>query len=1159
MPEGRLQKAGILLIAASVLLCGCGGPDGSALIDAGPLPDAALTPLARLTPSIETPRPLADDVPDDPAVKELLAAGRRHLKNQLHAAAVQSLTEAVALAPDSVAVRRELGLALFATGELDKAVAHLEAAAGDDVRVHLSLGRISEQTGRLQEAVVYYRTALACTAVSDDDRTEVDRARLLLSDVLRRLGRVAAALDALEPLDRSLFDRRYADWSAPLAQLAEHPESLLMRRGTLLLSLLRYDEAAETLDVAYRLNKSYAPVAMLYLKALAKAGRFDQADKVALEMMGGPLGAERIVDMMLVVCEAKDDPLVLRRLLGAYRAQYGMPPAAVLVAVARGMWTLGETDKAMAVLAEHQREVEDLAPLALTLAKWLLEQSRAVDAMEVLTDLLGRRPSAATKVERLLAGCRPARLDDGVAQWLATADDGVSEYRHAKLYLAGLVARRLRAADQARPLFEQTIEVAADFLPAYEALARIAIVGGQFDRVTDLADKVRALGHSQVADYLTGWSLLAQGRSAPAIQILADAVKADQGHVRSRILLARALVKAGQIDSAAEHLLQIVKTTGDSEAAELLVSLYLARYQSHTARGNRKEAQQSLAMARRVIGMLLKADANDVTALRLFASIQHRRGEYLQARATVDRLMVLAPDDVRARLLKVQVELRTAAAAEMLGPRRYDRARADLDVALAVRPEDPGILKQLAALQSGRRLYEQAAATLAQAMASDPADASLPFQRAVALRKAGLLDQVVDVLGAGTEADLAPRMRVLYVVTLAESGRVAEARRKLIEWIAQGDDAKLLYEIAMVRVQALADNVDGAVGLVDGLMAMVAEDNSHAWGMLAAAKLDALATAGRYNKLEAAAVELFTSIPAAKWLAAGSAGERMASVIVESFIPMESWRRRRELSAIANAPTPIDTAAAWLHVAGRHDQAAALTISAIGRLSGDDKDEAELADRLRLKLIQRLVEFGQTDRAIVVYERFLAASPDNIDLLSLSQSVYTRPRRSDGRRVAELLNRAAQLSPDDPELNNNLGYLRADEGEDLDQAQRMLEKALAAAPGPNVQDSLGWLRYKRGQFNQALDLLLLALNSPYGDNAVIYDHVGDTFWRLGRREQALEMWSEAADLAETEGELLGDRLDGDTHRVAQETAKKIQAAQRGGNPKVAPLGRGVRR
>ncbi|MCX5752423.1 MAG: tetratricopeptide repeat protein, partial [Candidatus Krumholzibacteria bacterium] len=98
---------------------------------------------------------------------------------------------------------------------------------------------------------------------------------------------------------------------------------------------------------------------------------------------------------------------------------------------------------------------------------------------------------------------------------------------------------------------------------------------------------------------------------------------------------------------------------------------------------------------------------------------------------------------------------------------------------------------------------------------------------------------------------------------------------------------------------------------------------------------------------------------------------------------------------------------------------------------------------------------------------------------------------------------------EDPVVANLYGYLLAEKGENLDLAETLLGKALDREPENGYfLDSLGWIRYKKGQFRDALGIFLKALDRV-PDDAVIWDHVGDTYLKLNEPAKALEAYEKS--------------------------------------------------
>jgi tetratricopeptide (TPR) repeat protein len=108
--------------------------------------------------------------------------------------------------------------------------------------------------------------------------------------------------------------------------------------------------------------------------------------------------------------------------------------------------------------------------------------------------------------------------------------------------------------------------------------------------------------------------------------------------------------------------------------------------------------------------------------------------------------------------------------------------------------------------------------------------------------------------------------------------------------------------------------------------------------------------------------------------------------------------------------------------------------------------------------------------------------------------------------------KALELFPDQPLVLNYLGYSWVDQGINLDEAFKMLRRAVELRPTDGyVVDSLGWGHYKLGQYDQAVKELERAIELKASD-PVINDHLGDAYWRVGRKLEAHFQWNHARDL-----------------------------------------------
>ena len=108
--------------------------------------------------------------------------------------------------------------------------------------------------------------------------------------------------------------------------------------------------------------------------------------------------------------------------------------------------------------------------------------------------------------------------------------------------------------------------------------------------------------------------------------------------------------------------------------------------------------------------------------------------------------------------------------------------------------------------------------------------------------------------------------------------------------------------------------------------------------------------------------------------------------------------------------------------------------------------------------------------------------------------------------------KALELSPDEPDVLNYLGYSWVDMKMNYDTALDMIRKAVELRPRDGyIIDSLGWAYYRLGRYEEAVRELERAVELKPSD-PIINDHLGDAYWQVGRRLEARFQWSHARDL-----------------------------------------------
>ena len=98
--------------------------------------------------------------------------------------------------------------------------------------------------------------------------------------------------------------------------------------------------------------------------------------------------------------------------------------------------------------------------------------------------------------------------------------------------------------------------------------------------------------------------------------------------------------------------------------------------------------------------------------------------------------------------------------------------------------------------------------------------------------------------------------------------------------------------------------------------------------------------------------------------------------------------------------------------------------------------------------------------------------------------------------------------PGDPQVLNGLGYTLANHRLQLPRAESLIQRALAVAPDdPAMLDSLGWVRYQRGELQSAVATLSRAYRLSLDPD--IAAHWGEALWASGAKTEARKVWAEA--------------------------------------------------
>jgi tetratricopeptide (TPR) repeat protein len=160
-------------------------------------------------------------------------------------------------------------------------------------------------------------------------------------------------------------------------------------------------------------------------------------------------------------------------------------------------------------------------------------------------------------------------------------------------------------------------------------------------------------------------------------------------------------------------------------------------------------------------------------------------------------------------------------------------------------------------------------------------------------------------------------------------------------------------------------------------------------------------------------------------------------------------------------------------------------------------------------------------------------TPDEVQEVRYSLSeVYSLAKKFP--QAEEQLQLILKEHPEEVRAHNDLGYIWADQGKNLEEAEGLIRAALdldrrqrrtagrvdsdGGEDNAAYLDSLGWVLFKRGRAEAAREAIDKACRLPEGaDDPVVWDHAGDVYYKLGEADRARAAWRKAVDLYDTGG------------------------------------------
>jgi tetratricopeptide (TPR) repeat protein len=207
---------------------------------------------------------------------------------------------------------------------------------------------------------------------------------------------------------------------------------------------------------------------------------------------------------------------------------------------------------------------------------------------------------------------------------------------------------------------------------------------------------------------------------------------------------------------------------------------------------------------------------------------------------------------------------------------------------------------------------------------------------------------------------------------------------------------------------------------------------------------------------------------------------------------------------------------------GKYDEALTHAEAAIKLMSEEDKVRARC---MKANILARAERYAEAVRECEETIREFPRPALVREVRYALSNVYSL--KGDHAKSEAQLRLILDADPDAHLANNNLGYQMADRNTNLDEAERLIRRAIdgerglrkaADEDGDNAAylDSLGWVLFRKGQLAEAREWIEKAAALPDGaDDPTVWDHLGDIYAKMDLRAKAKEAWQTSLKLYES--------------------------------------------
>lgn len=972
---------------------------------------------------------------------------------------------------------------------------------------------------------------LAATAAADDDLNNPagTLAWLELGVVLAEQGYFNAAVESLGKFDEAISVTHMEHRSLPDVQRAmnQYPLGALELRVSLLKRLNRLDDRVALVQSKLGQEPDNPDLIAMQLESLRDAGRTQDALAAATKLLASPTFGEAAIEWCLEPLQSAPDvqawvKTLAERLPAADRESVGARLVPALVSHRWPTGALAAAELLGAPLADPK------VALAIASAIQMSQDASQADgagrasldqrAVAAIAACLRNRPKADELFSTLIDGViRTFRDVPGLSEAAAALAKSPDGDDFASRLALGIFAGAAGDMPRAAEYFDAASQAKPECAASLVGFGQVAAARADWSTAKAHAQKVI----SAAPDSLAAQLLLAKAQDGldendQAQETLRDAIRKHAGDVRPLRMLARHYERLDNLLGAQRYYSEILNTAPtDGEAIADLLDSYLRDRKWELAEEQLKRVGDAAPSdaARRVR-----------TALR-FQNFQNGPAHVAELQKQADRF----PTDLRTAmrlaeglLVAGDVPAATKIAERVVGQQDNQRARLLLAQCLASNAEFGAAVD---AILPGLKRYPNREVYIWARAVYSLYDFQLDHAR----------DAMKIIIDRG--GPLREVAREFLLQSYVDLGDVDTALKFVDEWSREKPEE---WEDARLNVLSRGGRPQEAFEIVAKRLAGQADDS---------------ALKAEYVKFGVASREFQKVAEKLRgWLAEAPNNPALTETLITVLIRLRAYDEARALARDFPSDDPVKILlkhdwAARIHAAeGKYDDAIAEYDAALAATPPDTLEFRQLRGAL-IATLARGERFDEARQRCDEWEAGLTGAA-KAEILTLRAGIASAA--DDDAAYSDIVETQLKFQPDDVGLFNDLGYTWIELGKNMQRAELMIRRAVAAKPWePAYLDSLGWALYRRGDFTGARVWLDRATRLRDGKQGALLDHRGDAEFRAGDKAAAQASWQQALDVYQQRA--AEDSLTRRDVRIQREVTEKLQALRAGETPHVARL------